>query len=306
MTEAWIWPKNNITAQSVVNDSNVLNDIEAYFTQLYAPYPVVYFSRARLALTATLAVDGGSRPHLTFCQPFSSHCVLAAVSEVTTPTTTDLNASDRQIIYHQWGNKSVIKNGQSYNRITIEDSVDSLILSNDKKELFPNNAPYTIVSLPKIINAAIGALVICQNRSDVDKLLAYREQQTQQHFEPNWLEQCFLQESVLKANPTLVPNISNIEQLVHGAKTKINHNIDKIAELFSQESIRTILGFDELLNNRRRLPANLMLDCDAYELNSYYQKTPFKILESNRTYYDYNSQACHKVSLLPCHLHANW
>lgn len=106
MKDVWLWPQNIINDRTTVDCKQTLAKIEQFFDEYYAPFHAIYFSRARIALSGILAVENTTRSSLTFTQPFSSHCVLSAISECTTPITIESKRAQQHIIYHQWGHKT--------------------------------------------------------------------------------------------------------------------------------------------------------------------------------------------------------
>ena len=300
MNSTLMWPHVNINSTTVTRDNAVLSDIEEYFSALYSPYKVIYFSRARVALMAISAAKRLSRPQRTFVQPFSSHCVLSAVSHLSTPTTTQPQDSDQQVIYHQWGYKT-LANKETYSNVLVEDAVDSLILSNEHFELFPNNAPFCIISLPKICEASIGAIVVCQQAEDYQQLKAERDDMRQDidSILSN-INTAIFQEPIFQAVPTLVPIIrESIQTLIESAAEKVQSNLAYINHLYPK------LALTQKLSNRR-LPSNVIIKQAQYTEQELFSKVPFEIAEQQRTFFNYQAQQTEKVWLLPCHFQAEW
>lgn len=299
MNKVWMWPQADINSDTVIEDARTLVEIEQFFTQLYHPYQVVYFSRARVALMAISVVEELSRPQLTFVQPFSSHCVLSAISHASTPTTIRPEDSKQQLVYHQWGRKTLAA-PDKFSRVLIEDAVDSLITTNNSEELFPNNGDYCLFSLPKICGSSIGAIVVCRHQGARDKLIEQREQMTEQLTNvSNILNQPPLKEAALQAMPHLVPiSASSIADQFNAASKTIKENLAHIKALFPKLS--------NLANCTNRLPSNLIVQLTDYEQEQLDTLTPFDIIEKQRTFYDYQHLTCHKVMLLPCHSQATW
>lgn len=300
MKKVWMWPKTEINSDTVTDAKSTLTEIEQYFSDLYAPYKVVYFSRARVGLMAISVIRELSRSQLTFVQPFSSHCVLSAISYQSTPSTIFPEQSEQQIIYHQWGNKTQV-NQQFYNNVLVEDAVDSLILTNEKSELFPNNAPFCLISLPKICQVSVGAIVVCQQDDDYHKLIKQRaimEQELGSIIEHLNIP-CF-QEKTLQVTPTLVPKIEkSIDVLIDTAVNKIQSNIANISQTFP----KLALSFENL---SKRLPSNIVISKSLFTEQELCSLIPFNVIEQQRTYFNYEQQCCEKVWLLPCHLQAEW
>jgi hypothetical protein len=300
MKKIWMWPQTDINSTTVISDLVVLTEIEQYFSALYAPYRVVYFSRARVSIMAISAVRDLTRPQLTFVQPFSSHCVLSAISQQSTPTTIFPQQSDRQVIYHQWGHKTQVNN-QIYQNVLVEDAVDSLILTNEQNDLFPNNAPFCLISLPKICPVSVGAIVICQQDTDYQKLIKQRtrmEQDIGSSIEP--INTPSFQEATLQAKPTLVPIIEeSIQALIESSSKKIQSNVAHISQIFPELALT-------IENSSKRLPSNIIISKSKYTEEELYSLVPFNVIEQQRTYYNYQHQSCEKVWLLPCHCQADW
>lgn len=300
MKKTPMWPHVNIDNTTVTNDHTVLAEIEQYFSDLYAPYKVVYFSRARVALMAISASKKLSRPQLTFVQPFSSHCVLSAISHLSTPTTTLPQQSTQQIIYHQWGKKTHADQ-EKYSNILIEDAVDSMILSSQHSELFPNNAPFCILSLPKICEVSIGSIVVCQQTKDYQQLIHERDvmEKNVGSIIAN-INVPIFQESILQAVPTLVPvTRESIKTLMESATKKVQTNLEHINDLYPELALNKEF-------TATRLPSNIIVKKTQYTEQDLYSRVPFAVEESQRTLFNYQQQSCEKVWLLPCHCQAEW
>jgi len=305
MKDIWMWPKTEINSESVYDDAKGLTEIEQYFSELYAPHKVVYFSRARVAIMAISVIKSLSRPQLTFLQPFSSHCVLSAISHQSTPTTTFSQKSNQQVVYHQWGKKTQV-NKQLYQNVIIEDAVDSLILTNESAELFPNNAPFCLISLPKIIPVSVGAIIVCQHDADYQNLIQQRNIMEQDVGSARLhLNIPAFKEAVLQAKPKLVPVIDkSIKELVEYSTKKIKLNLDKINQIIPSLSLNNEI-------KSTRLPSNIIMTKEKMsELKlaeqELYGLVPFHVIEKKRNYFDYQQQHCEQIWLLPCHAQANW
>ncbi|MBO9489058.1 hypothetical protein J7384_01655 [Endozoicomonas sp. G2_1] len=298
----WLWPKVEVNSSQISQSQQHLANIEAFFTEYYSPFEVVYFARARLAINAILSIEGASRPDLTFCQPYSSHCVLSAIAETSTPTTTECQKSKHQVIYHQWGQKTQVTK-HDYHSVLIEDAVDSILTTNQPRELFPNNAPYCLVSLPKIMPVAIGAIVICQSTDQKQALLEYRDRSTlslgikKLENLTEFINITQFQESIFKMHPTLIPFVNDIEQAFFESVQKVKANLCYLSDCPTLENAIT----SYLASMNLRLPSNIIIGSDESVAASVYADIPITVEESIRTYYDYQTQSCRKVFLLPCH-----
>jgi hypothetical protein len=298
MPSVWMWPQAEINSNTVTLDDKILTDIEQYFSELYAPFTVVYFSRARVALAAISMAEKLSRPQLTFVQPFSSHCVLSAISLLSTPTTMSPQESSQQVIFHQWGSKTLTDSTVFQNPL-IEDAVDSIITNNDPKELFPNNAPYCVLSLPKICQTSIGAIVVCQTKAHYEKLVNARTELCDPvENEISLLNTKQLKEVVLSANPRLVPTISSVDKLFECSVNQVRQNLSLIKDRFPSLAIPSGTG--------NRLPSNVMVQLSHADEDCLYSLTPFNVIEKQRTFFNYQTLKCEKVWLLPCHAQAMW
>lgn len=309
MDKVWMWPQTDINSSSVSQNIDLLAEIEAYFSTLYAPYKVVYFSRARVALVAISTVCELSRPQLTFVQPFSSHCVLSAVAYQSTPTTIFPQQSNQQVIYHQWGEKIQV-DPQTYQNVLIEDAVDSLILSNEHSELFPNNAPFCVISLPKIMPVSIGSIVVCQKEGDYQKLIKQRAAMEQDIGDVMLTMNIpAFKEPILQVTPTLVPVLDKgIATLIADASIKIQSNIASVDSMLTQLGLplENSANAIDSVSLTKRLPSNIAISTAKISEQSLYSQVPFNVIEQQRTYFNYQQQNCEKVWLLPCHCQANW
>ena len=297
MKDVWMWPQNTISSNTVCEEVAVLDDIESFFSQLYAPYKVVYFSRARIALNAISGAMGLSRPQLTFVQPFSSHCVLSAIAHLSTPSTIEPSLTQQQVVYHQWGNKT-LANTELFNNPIVEDAVDSLITTNNRDELFPNNAPFCVFSLPKITPLAIGAIVVCQTDAHYQRLVEQRDNMKQHiSIDHTLINESALKEAILEANPTLVPKLSiSMKQCFEESRKQVLDNLTALSTIHP--------AAEEFLSSDR-LPANVII-AQHKNADSLYQQLPFNVIERQRTYFDYQTLETRKVSLIPAHCQANW
>ena len=146
-------------------------DVEEEFKKIYGKevFPVL-FPSARSAIVSTLTLVGCRRNDYVWTMPYSSHCVLSAVSLVATPCpkiTDDLKGC---LVFHQWG----IPFYTNMSDIVIEDSADSLCISSSS--LFVNDGRFEIFSLPKIIGSFIGGITLCKDKKDADGLKKIRDE----------------------------------------------------------------------------------------------------------------------------------
>jgi putative PLP-dependent aminotransferase (TIGR04422 family) len=127
-------------------------------------YPVLC-SSGRAALVLALEKSNKTRGDLVGLFPYASHCVIEAVSRITTPLLgpTAIHA-DLRIVYHQWGYVQEKKLPLN----TIEDCVDTLCVPGT--ELFPGGGCFEIWSLPKILGTTSGAVLWCKDKQVAERL----------------------------------------------------------------------------------------------------------------------------------------
>ncbi len=127
-------------------------------------YPVLC-SSGRAALTLAIERSNKTRGDLVGLFPYASHCVIEAVSRITTPLLgpTAIHA-DLRIVYHQWGYVQEINLPLN----TIEDCVDTLCVPGTK--LFPSGGCFEIWSLPKILGTTSGAVLWCKDKQVAEGL----------------------------------------------------------------------------------------------------------------------------------------
>lgn len=295
--KVWIWPKTDISDFNIFWDNEF---IEEFFEALYLPYKVVYVSRGRVALSLIQKLEDVKRNSLIFVQPYSPHCVLSAIAELATPNTTNSECCNSHIIYHQLGHKTVVDKIK-YRNVIIEDSVDSIILTNLKEELFPNNGKYTIISLSKIMKLPFGAIVICQNSADALQLKSLRDsfkKDSKIDLEQIYSNPIFT-DAVLAAFPQLSPisDKNGLKNLFLDAKEKVQNNIVKIKEIFPDLEIN-------LENFKNRLPCSLFFN----NLSTNTQKNLSAMVEieaAKRHYFNYNTGEIEVKNLIPVHVDLN-
>ena len=140
-------------------------------------YPVLC-SSGRAALTLALEKSNKSRGDLVGLFPYASHCVIEAVSRITTPLLgpTAIHA-DLRIVYHQWG--YVQEKNLPLN--TIEDCVDTLCVPGT--ELFPGGGCFEIWSLPKILGTTSGGILWCRTEENASQVKKIRDRRGSSFFQ---------------------------------------------------------------------------------------------------------------------------
>lgn len=289
-----LWPHTKINNKELSFSPSI---IEELFNEIYNPYQVVYVSRGRVAISLIQQIEGIQRKQLTFIQPYSSHCVISAVGEFSAPSTIHPDSCDFHIVYHQFGHKNIVDK-KLYNNVLIEDSVDSIILSNEENELFPNNGKYAIVSLSKIMNLPFGSIVICKYQEDAKKLIEHRNSYDSscdfRGFK-NIIENHYFLDAILRNYPGLTPinNLDKLKMLFVNSKTKIKNNLDFLSCLLDRPEISS-------KSFNKRLPANLFFE-DLSEKIVSDLKALINIEVPKRNYYDYNKCKTKLVNLIPVH-----
>ena len=175
MKQFFLWPDTEaISLVDVMPGGVDCSVLESYVSSLYPGVYPVLFSSARAGLTTLLEYIGLGRADCLWVPKFSSHCLLEAVSMVTTPTIggVDSGGVTKGIIYHQWGN--FFENKFGNNIAVIEDSVDSLFIPGSS--ILTNDCDYAIWSLPKVLGAVAGGIVFCKNFNDSELMRKKRDE----------------------------------------------------------------------------------------------------------------------------------
>ena len=156
----FLWPESKVanglsSCLKLIPTERIENKL---FEMFPSGYPVLC-SSGRAALTLALEKSNKTRGDQVGLFPYASHCVIEAVSRITTPLLgpTGIHA-DLRIVYHQWG--YVQEKNLPLN--TIEDCVDTLCVPGT--ELFPGGGCFEIWSLPKILGTTSGAVLWCKDK----------------------------------------------------------------------------------------------------------------------------------------------
>ena len=173
MSAYFLWPESRFIniLKSSPNFSST-RKIESLLKDMFPSGTPVLCSSGRAAICLALSYLKHKRPDIVAVNPFTSHCVLDAVSRVATPTTwrnENINVKTR-LIYHQW---SFIQEN-SLNIPTIDDCVDSLCITGT--ELFPTSNVFEIWSLPKILGTSSGAILWCKDEVIAEHLRILRKE----------------------------------------------------------------------------------------------------------------------------------
>ena len=153
----FLWPKPNIrrTFTCSVNYVSV-EEIEEKLANMFPVGFPVLFSSGRAALYHSLLYSGLRREDRVGVFPFASHCILDAVSRITTPTQIGRDAR-LNVVFQQWGYIQY----RDISSCDIEDCVDSLVVPGGK--LFPGGGAFEIWSLPKILGTSGGGILWCRS-----------------------------------------------------------------------------------------------------------------------------------------------
>ena len=283
--------------------------IEDYFNEIYFPYNCLFITRCKVAIDLIILLEGINRLDEVFIQPHSPYCVIEAIGKQSVPTSDPDKQCTADIIYHQYGYRTVVNN-KKRNNVLIEDAADSLILSSEEEELFPNRGRFCIFSLSKVIGADWGAIVICNDENDyfrlkenlelsnkIDKKLFSWAYENRNLFEMDnniKLPYSYFNVNEYKFPYYNVPVIHDLEKKIKTTKNKIIENIEII-----QEKLKT-----EIYSNNNRMPSNLVFDISE----TIYEQIPLKkgvvVNEKRRIYYDYDTGKGKPVNLIPVHMEA--
>lgn len=291
MKSVFVWNKTDFEDFSYSEHSR---SIEEYFNKYFSPFKTIYSAKARHFIPLILELENLSRPNLIFAQPYSSHCVLSSVSYRCTPNTLSSISSEASIIYHQFGYKQIV-NQNKFKNVIIEDSVDTFFLDKSKKEIFPNNANFSILSLPKLINSPIGSIAVCKDERSYQKLKNIINERTStvknSSVYSDLVNKSYCRQAILDKFKFITPIFSDLEKEFLISKSLIKKNIDIIKNFFSVDE-----------DFSKRLPSNILIDKNI----SIQPKFTKYIQEPFRHIFDYNKQMSLKKKLIPVHRGIDW
>lgn len=291
MKSVFVWNRVNIRD---FNYSEEFEHIEQYFNEYFAPYKAIYLAKARFFFPLIIELEGLSRSNLVFTQPYSSHCVLSSVSYQSTPNTLANSLFDASIIYHQYGYKNIVDQ-KKFKNILIEDSVDSFFINTNQDEIFPNNANYSILSLPKLINSPFGGIAICKDEIMYEKLkrLINDKNANIENSSTNidLIYKSHLTQAILERHKFISPIISDIEKEFLNCRNIVKNN----CEIVNQH-------FDINIDFSKRLPSNIFIDEHCF-IEKKFSKF---IQEPYRHIFDYENEISIKKQLIPVHCGVDW
>ncbi|EQC43296.1 putative PLP-dependent aminotransferase [Bacteriovorax sp. Seq25_V] len=202
-------------------------DIELKFQTIYPNTFPVLFSSARASIPAILELYNKGRNDQIFTAPYSSHCVLEAISRKSTPT---LNyKANLSFNYHQLG--FVFANLPS--EIIVDDRADSFIFNSEN--IFKHSA-ISLISLPKVLGTFSGGLCLCQSIEIANELKNIRDY----NFDYSFLKYITKSLSYYRKHPFL--------QLWHGIES-VPSRLHEFALNNISEKLNSFHSFSELRKN---------------------------------------------------------
>ncbi len=291
MKSVFVWNRVNIKD---FNYSEDFEHIEHYFNEYFSPYKTLYLAKARYFFPLIIELEGLSRSNLVFTQPYSSHCVLSSISYQSTPNTLANSFFDASIIYHQYGYKNIVDQNK-FKNIIIEDSVDSFFINTKQDEIFPNNANYSILSLPKLINSPFGGIAICKDEIRYERLKKLiNDKNTNIEGTSTNIDLIYkshLTQAILERHKFISPIISDLDKEFLNCKNIVKNNVEIVNQYF-----------DINIDFSKRLPSNIFIDEHCFIESKF---TKF-IQEPYRHIFDYKNGISIKKQLIPVHCGIDW
>ena len=157
----WHSSKKVTFKKSNTFDKNKIDKIENFFKNKYGSKFSILMPSSRASITLYIRYLNLNRSNLVSISKWSSHCLFTCIGAFTNISIAETKA-DMIIVNHKWGNENKINKKINKKTKIIEDSVDSLPGKNFK--IFPNNGDIEIISLPKIIGAVAGGIILTNNK----------------------------------------------------------------------------------------------------------------------------------------------
>jgi len=179
LNKYFIWPESTFVKAIfnwpfITSSTKIESDLHKMFP---SGYPVLC-SSGRSSIYLIMRHLKKTRSDFVGVFPYASHCVIDAISRLTTPCFgIESKNCDLRVIYHQWGYVQETKIENS----SIDDCVDSLYKKGRK--LFPSGSKYEIWSLPKILGTSSGGILWCKNKLDAEKLKVLRDKNGSSFFQ---------------------------------------------------------------------------------------------------------------------------
>ena len=136
-------------------------EIETFFEDKFNCDAILTPS-GRTAIAMVIRFKQINRSHSVYITKWSSHCMFNTIGAFTNTTVDFVGTPDMIVINHKWGQPVLLKN-EYRDSVLIEDSVDSIFLT--PEALFPNNADFEIISLPKIIGSYSGGIIFSKDKN---------------------------------------------------------------------------------------------------------------------------------------------
>ena len=164
------WPSRVYALQSYLQDNetermNLQSMLDQHFTKLFG-YQAVTTSSGQSSLAIILNYYQANRSQIMYVPRWSSHCLWNVSGTYTDPTCISPNEADIILTVHKYG--FVEKYNSIRNQIVIEDSCDSLLISNES--CFSNGGEFEFISLPKIMGVYSGGVILCREPKHADFL----------------------------------------------------------------------------------------------------------------------------------------
>ena len=162
------WPQTNFwrAARYSLNFPGT-NRIEVLLQDMFPSGHPVLLSSGRSALAMALLSIGLRRHDKVNTFPYASHCVLDAISRVSTPTDRRRNVN-LTVLLHQWG----YLHHTDSSSLILEDAVDSLVPKGS--QLFQCGGMFELWSLPKILGTTSGAILWCNTFESAERIRQIR------------------------------------------------------------------------------------------------------------------------------------
>lgn len=151
-------------------ESALRAEIEDFFGHRYGVGAVLLPS-GRAAIHAILEFSGLGRGNSVFAPRWSSACVWDAIGRLANPAISFTPRPQAVLAVHKWGYRHRLS--ATYPGLIIEDSVDSVIVG--RQALFPLGGKFEVLSLPKILGAHAGGIVLTRQAEFAGFVAGQRE-----------------------------------------------------------------------------------------------------------------------------------
>ena len=248
----------------------LIDEIELFFSSKYNCNAILMPS-GRSSISHILRYLSVDRSNTTYISKWSSMCLYSCIGPYCN-VSTDYNKPNVVLVNHQWGNTKTL-NTLDQDVTILEDSVDTIHVNDNS--LFKNNGLAEIVSLPKIIGAYSGAIVLTRE----DELYKYSKLKQNENLDFG-SSQAKLKRTALQTqtqevhqhqisqywacaeyrNTSLdMPSLSNINNCL----TNYQYNISTI----SKRRLDVVDKFSEVCFDLNRLGPVCVFDTEKYKVN---------------------------------------